>query len=285
MEIMIYNRETKETEEEAVYKNGLMRFFYGTALGGLCVLLLRLSFVSKLYGLTQRGARSKRKIGQFIKEHDIDMTGYTQDHRSFNEFFIRKRLQIDFDGNENHLIAPADSVLQAFTVENGTILTVKNKKYTLAGFLDDEDLAREYEGGLFLVFRLRVFDYHRFSFVDGGEVVWRKRVKGFYDTVNQNASGIFALTTNVRDVSLLKTNHFGGVVYAEVGAMLVGRITQTHNGTMFGKGDEKGYFEFGGSTVVLVLKKGAVVLDDDIAENSAKGIEVKVRLGEKIGTR
>jgi phosphatidylserine decarboxylase len=282
---MIYNRKTEELAEEKVYKSRAMRFFYGTALGGLCVLLLRLPFVSKIYGVTQRGKRSLGKAERFIRENGIDMSNYASDYKSFNEFFIRKRLRIDFDAEPSHFIAPADSVLLAYTIDSGMILRVKDRAYTLAGFLQDEALAREYEGGLFLIFRLRVFDYHRFSFTDDGEVISYKRVKGLLDTVNQNASGIFALTANARDVSVLRTENFGNMVYSEVGAMLVGRIVQTYDGTVFKRGGEKGYFEFGGSTVVLVLKKGTVALDSDILKYSAQGIETKVTLGEKIGKK
>jgi phosphatidylserine decarboxylase len=280
---MIYDRVAKTSVPEKVYKNRMMRFFYGTALGGLFVLLLRLPFISKIYGRTQKSKRSVKKIGPFIKEYGIDMSEYEKDHPCFNDFFIRKRLRVTFDGTGIHLIAPADSCLLALEIHSGTVMPIKGRLYDVAQFLQDGELARDFEGGRCLIFRLRPYDYHRFSYIDDGTVLARKKVKGVLDTVNLAASGKFTLFSNYREISLLRTENFGDVVYAEVGAMLVGKIVQTHGGETFSRGDEKGYFEFGGSTVVLLLKKDAVKLDGDIAAFSANGIETKVRLGEKIG--
>jgi phosphatidylserine decarboxylase len=65
--------------------------------------------------------------------------------------------------------------------------------------------------------------------------------------------------------------------------MLVGKIVHTKTGKTFTKGEEKGYFEFGGSTIVMLTKPDAVSLDEDILTESEKGIETKVSCGEKIG--
>ena len=282
---MIYDRKTKEITREKVYQDRAMRFLYNTTLGGLCVLFLRLPVVSKIYGLFQKSGRSKVKINKLINEFKIDMSGFEDEFHSFNDFFIRKRLYTDFSAENDHLIAPADSCVLAYMVENGGVLNIKGRTYTLGQFLKDDILARDYRGGTFLIFRLRVYDYHRFCYVDDGTVVFRKRVGGFLDSVNMSAAGRFTLSSNCREISLLQTANFGEVVFAEVGAMLAGRIVQTHRGISFRKGDEKGYFEFGGSAVVLLLKKGAVQIDDDILEHSAKGIETKVSLGERIGKK
>jgi phosphatidylserine decarboxylase len=70
----------------------------------------------------------------------------------------------------------------------------------------------------------------------------------------------------------------------EVGALLVGKIVNHHGPAAVRRGQEKGYFQFGGSTVVLLLKKDTALLDEDILENSRNGIETVVKFGEKIGT-
>ena len=69
----------------------------------------------------------------------------------------------------------------------------------------------------------------------------------------------------------------------EVGALLVGKIVNHHGPAPIRRGQEKGYFQFGGSTVVLLLKKDTAILDEDILENSRNGIETLVKFGEKIG--
>lgn len=282
---MIYDRKTKKTDAEKVYKDSAVRFLYNTTIGVFCLIFLRLPVANMIYGLFQKSSRSKKKIDKFILEHEIDMSRYENEFQSFNDFIIRKRTNSEFDTNPNHLIAPADSCLLAYTIHGGEILSVKNKNYTLSEFLKDAHLAREYDGGLFLVFRLRVYDYHRFCFIDDGTVVSSKHIRGFLDSVNSAATGKFALSSNDRKISILKTANFGDVVFAEVGAMLVGRIVETHNTGTFNKSDEKGYFEFGGSSIVVLLKKGVADIDDDILECSAKGIETKVEYGERIGIK
>jgi len=282
---MIYDRVTKETITEKVYKDSATRFLYGTTLGGLCLLFLRLPFVNRVYGSLQKKSRSKRKIDIFVEKYGVDMGGYESEFSSFNDFIIRKRAQPDIDAGVLHLIAPADSCLLAYTVKSGDILTVKDKRYSLAGFLKDEELARVYEDGVFLIFRLRVYDYHRFCFIDDGVVVSQRRIRGFLDSVNSAATGRFTLSSNCRKLSVLRTEHFDDVVAAEIGAMLVGRIVQTHAAERFCRGEEKGYFEFGGSSIVLLLKKGIVRIDDDILACSAKGVETRVGMGERIGKR
>ena len=282
---MIYDRKTGETAEEKVYEDRAMDFLYHTIPGGAVVLLLRLPVVSGMYGFLQRNRRSIAKINNLIDTYGINRDDYESGYTCFNDFIIRKRLWTDFDAAPNHLIAPADSCVLAYTIHKGQIMSIKGKAYTLSRFLRDKGLADEYEGGTFLVFRLRVYDYHRFCFVDDGAVISRKRIGGFLDSVNRSATGRFTLATNRREISLLRTVNFGDIVYAEVGALLVGRIVQTYRGADFSKGDEKGYFEFGGSTLVLLLKKDIVKIDDDIAEYSGKEIETKVSSGERIGAR
>jgi len=209
---------------------------------------------------------------------------YAMFHRKFNEHFTRQETR-DFEHDARVLIAPADSCLLAYTIRGGEMLSVKNRRYTLAGFLKDAHLAREYEGGMLLIFRLRVCDCHRFCFIDDGAVVCRKRIRGFLDSVNSAATGKFALSSNCRELSVLSTAHFGDIVFAEIGAMLVGRVVRTHSAKTFSRGEEKGYFEFGGSSIVLLLKKDTVKIDGDILAFSANGIETRVRMGERIGEK
>ena len=89
---------------------------------------------------------------------------------------------------------------------------------------------------------------------------------------------------NSRVYTTLHTENFGDVIHVEVGATLVGRI-RNRVATEFNRGDEKGYFEFGGSTIVLLIKKGVVELDEDIVRNSQNGNETQVKIGSKIGKK
>ena len=80
----------------------------------------------------------------------------------------------------------------------------------------------------------------------------------------------------------MNTRNFGVAVQCEIGALMVGKIVN-HKCTNFEKGEEKGYFEFGGSTIALLLSNDVAKISAEIIENSKNGIETQVKLGEKIG--
>jgi phosphatidylserine decarboxylase len=67
--------------------------------------------------------------------------------------------------------------------------------------------------------------------------------------------------------------------------MLVGRIKNHHQRYSFSRGEEKGMFEYGGSTVVLMTMPGAVEIDSVFLENTEEGYETVVKMGEKIGVK
>lgn len=66
---------------------------------------------------------------------------------------------------------------------------------------------------------------------------------------------------------------------------MVGKIVNHHGEGEVARGMEKGFFEFGGSTVVLAFQPGRVVVDDDIIQNTADGFETVVKMGEVIGKK
>ncbi len=88
---------------------------------------------------------------------------------------------------------------------------------------------------------------------------------------------------NHRIYSVLHTEHLGEIIDVEVGALQVGKICNAPIRT-FQKGQEKWYFRFGGSTIVILIQDHKVRMDSDIMKMSRKGIESKVRYGERIGT-
>src|SRR5262249_28735523 len=180
----------------------------------------------------------------------------------------------------------ADCRFSAYPIREDTIYPVKARSFTVAQLVGDEEIAARYVGGLCLIFRLAPVDYHRFGYVDDCEQSPVKAINGFYRSVHplslRRMKAVF--TENRREYCSLKTANFGDVVHIDVGATGVGRIIQNHpGGGNFARGEEKGYFEFGGSTVILLLKSGAAKIDDDILEYSGRGIETIVRYGEKIG--
>ena len=84
-------------------------------------------------------------------------------------------------------------------------------------------------------------------------------------------------------MTVMETEHFGKAVQIEVGAMLVGKIANLHGSGPVKRGDEKGMFLYGGSTVVLLLKKDAATIPNELYENTKNGLETPVRMGQQIG--
>ncbi len=261
-------------------------WLYRSRLGGLFLRLIIRPFVSKIAGWFLDRRISKPLIKRFIKKHKIEMGDYLPaEYKSFNDFFTRRiRPELrPFDPSPEALCAPCDGAVTVYPVTREGKFTVKGFEYTAATLLKNEALAERYLGGLCAVIRLTANDYHRYMFPDGGTRGEHAYIKGKLHTVRPYALGrrrVFS--ENCREYTVLHTEHFGDVAQVEVGAMFVGRIVNEEKET-FSRGEEKGRFEFGGSTVILLLPEHAADLDEEFFENTAQGKETKVRCGECIG--
>ena len=279
----IYDRKTKTYEDIVQYGAGKLDFLYNNPVGRIFLGIAVSPFVSNVYASKNAKKSSIKKIPAFIKEHNIDMSDFEdREYKSFTDFFTRKIRygKRPVDMTPGALISPADSKLLVYEIEKDTVMRIKGRTYTVDEILADAENAKEFAGGYALVFRLTVDDYHRFCYPDKGCLISKRFIKGKLHTVSPVSKNHKIYMENTRLVNLLKTEKFGTIAYIEVGAMLIGRIVD--NGTdVFEKGQEKGYFEPGGSTVILLVKN--VEIDKDIMEQSASGIETKVRYGERIG--
>ena len=279
----IYDRKTKTYEDIVQYGAGKLDFLYNNPVGRIFLGIAVSPFVSNIYASKNAKKSSVKKIPAFIKEHNIDMSDFEdREYKSFTDFFTRKIRygKRPVDMTPGALISPADSKLLVYEIEKDTSMRIKGRTYTVDEILADAENAKEFAGGYALVFRLTVDDYHRFCYPDKGCLISKRFKKGKLHTVKKKKKNHKIYMENTRLVNLLKTEKFGTIAYIEVGAMLIGRIVD--NGTdVFEKGQEKGYFEPGGSTVILLVKN--VEIDKDIMEQSASGIETKVRYGERIG--
>jgi phosphatidylserine decarboxylase len=292
--ILLYHRRTGSIEEETVFEEGLMGFLYGSSMGFLLTeSLLKRRLATEVYARLMRGPRSKAKIRRFIENFGINVDEVerpVESFNSFNEFFIRK-LKPEarpIDRHPDHLISIADCRLSVYPIQEGAVYPAKARSFTVAELIGHEKIAANYLGGQCLVFRLAPVDYHRFCYVDDCAQTPVRAINGFYRSVHPlslaRMKAVF--TENRRDYCVLKTANFDDVIQIDVGATGVGHIVQNHQqGGRFSRGEEKGYFEFGGSTVILLLKPDVAKVDEDIAEHAARGIETIVRYGEKIGAR
>jgi phosphatidylserine decarboxylase len=292
-EYTVFNRKTKLEEVEVSGNLDGLNFLYHTLSGKPLTYILNKHFVSRMYARYVKSRRSQSKISNFVKQYQIDTSEVKQSVGSFtslNNFFIRelKPGARPVDQVPAHLISPADARLLVFDLSDMNSLPVKGYWYSLHELLKDKALAKEFADGWCFVYRLAPMDYHRYCYIDSGRQDQVLTIKGVLHSVNPIAiSAVKSLMAkNYRELTILHTDHFDKVLDIEVGAMMVGKVVQQHRGAYaFFKGEEKGWFEFGGSTIVQLFKKSAVIPDDDILQQSAARVETLVRMGEKVGNR
>ena len=276
---MYYDLKTKKLVEKKESKS--LRFLYNTILGRLILKIFTSHIIAKIYAKYANSRLSILKIKRFIQKNNIDMSEYEEKkYSSFNDFFIRK-IKKNQRKIETGLIAIADSKLTVYEIEQNSSFKIKNSVYTIEELIQNNTNKYAYA----LVFRLEAHDYHHYCFPDDGKILTSKQIKGILHTVQPIAFKKHKVfTENTRTVTFLKCKNLSNVCYVEVGAMMIGKIVNEQINS-FKKGDEKGHFEFGGSTIVLLLEKDKVSIDKQILENSKKNNETIVKLGNRIGKK
>lgn len=279
----IVDRKTKE--ERTLEYSGAIKFLYTGLIGRYILKLITCPFVSKIVGRYMNSKLSIKRINKTIKANNIDMSLFEEkEYTSFNDFFIRRKKNLNFDIKKEDFVSPCDSKLLVLKLNNESTFNIKGSIYNLKNIIN-EDLSKKYSNGYALIFRLEVTDYHRYHFIDDGTLDEYKYIKGKFHTVQPVAYNKKVFHTNSREYVTLHTKNFGDVIEVDVGALCVGKITNNKEIKSFKKGDEKGYFEFGGSTIILFVEDNKIIIDDDILYNSKQGKETVVSCGEKIGIK
>lgn len=211
-----------------------------------------------------------------------------EDYQCFNDCFtrhIRKELR-PVDMEPEHLIAPCDGLLSIYPIRDGLVVPIKQSRYSIRRLLHSKKLAEHYQGGMCLVFRLCVNHYHRYAYMDHGMKGDNHFIPGVLHTVQPIAlESLPVFTENCREYTVMKTENFGKVVQMEVGAMLVGKIANLHGAGPIRRGEEKGMFLYGGSTIVLLLEKDRVRLPQEWIQASERREEIPICMGQKIGEK
>ncbi len=287
--IRYVERERGQIKTEKVAGEKWLIWLYYNPIGEATLwALAKRKFVSTIYGNMMDRTSSAKKIHPFIEDYDIDMSvAQEQEYESFNDFFTRK-LKEDarpIDTSATIVVSPADGKILAYADISNSDFIIKGKRFDVSSFLDNPDLAQKYDDGALLIIRLAPVDYHRFHFPVSGQIILNKKIEGDYYSVNPFAlrKKVEIFFLNKREYTIISNPLFGDVIMAEVGATMVGSIEQTFNGSFVYKGEEKGYFKFGGSTVVLLFEKSKINIDEDLLINTAKGYETTVKMGERIG--
>lgn len=265
-----------------------MRFLYRTVPGRILLKVMSSRGLSKACGALLDSPLSRPLIPCFVKKYRIPMADYSEEHfRCFNAFFTRKiketRRPIPLEPHV--LIAPCDGLLSAYHIEGDAVLPIKQSMYTISDLLGGDPIAERYQSGICLVFRLCVSHYHRYCYLDDCQKSENIFLRGRLHTVRPIAlAELPVFVQNCREYTVMETQNFGTVVQVEVGAMMVGKIQNQHGAGRFVRGQEKGMFLYGGSTIVLLLEQGRVSILESIFQNTAQGIEIPVQMGQVIGT-
>lgn len=293
--IKYFNRKIKKYEIEKVAGSIYLNWTYSSPVGmKLLELIIKKKIFSKLYGNFCNSKYSKKKIAPFIKNFNIDINEFKENYknfRCFNDFFSRslKDTARPIDKNKNILISPGDGRLTVYqNIDLNKLVQIKGYTYSLFDLIDNPKISKKFKNGTCLILRLCPTDYHRFHFIDSGICESTHKIKGHYYSVNpialKNIANLFC--KNKREWSLFHSDNFGDVLYVEIGATCVGSIVQTYlPGKTIEKGAEKGYFKFGGSTIILFFEQNKVIIDKDLLEQSNLGYETKILMGETIGTK
>lgn len=284
---MKYIDKNGHVEEVDSGQDKILRFFYSNAAGRFLLKGMVRPSISKTGGWLLNRSISKIAVRPFVKKNRIELSQFEkQEFHSYNDFFKRKmKAQYrPIDMEPEAFISPCDGKLSVYPISDDSYLSIKYTEYNLKSLLRSEKLAKYYEGGYAFVFRLTVDDYHRFCYIDDGKKSRNYRIPGVFHTVNPVANDVYPIyKENTREFSLLKSKAFGTVLMMEVGALMVGRIQNHHEACDVVRGQEKGCFEFGGSTVVVLVKKGRVEVQERILHNTAEECETIVRMGERVG--
>jgi phosphatidylserine decarboxylase len=299
MEPIVYlDRKTQKKCVEKVFGGQALKFLYGKGMFSHCFgkplayLLARFSFFSAGYGYLQRLSFTKKKVKPFIREFEVDPSEFlleVDQYSSFNDFFIRqlKKEARPIVADPTVAVMPADGryyFYQSIKASDGFI--VKGQKFDLSSLLKDQKLAQRYAEGAMVMARLCPSDYHRFHFPCACVPGPSQMINGKLYSVNPIAvkQNIEIFVQNKRCITSLKSDLFGEVLFIEIGATNVGSIHQTYDPAKpYPKGAEKGFFSFGGSSLILLFEPGRILIDQDLLAASKEGLEIRCLMGQSLG--
>jgi phosphatidylserine decarboxylase len=296
--VFYLDRKTQKVEEEKIYGQKFIELLYGDSFFSSVVskfllpLCVKVPYLSRVYGSMQRHKRSIKKIAPFVAAYRVKLEDFIEPHQgfnSFNDFFIRalKPGSREIVQDKDRAILPADGRYLVFS--NLSIqdqFFIKGQKLSLTDLVPDPIMRVRYAQGSMVFARLCPSDYHRFHFPCACRPSKAQLVQGSLYSVNPMAlrRNIKILSQNKRVLTELETECFGTILYIEVGATAVGSIQQTYEPLrLYQKGDEKGFFQFGGSTVLMLFEPNKILFDEDLLQASKEGIEVKANMGESLG--
>ena len=292
--IEYFNRYTGKVETEEIYGEAFLRWTYCNPLGKLSLeALVKRSLFSSWYGRRMSAPGSRGKVSPFIKTYKLNSDQFAdspETYKTFNEFFYRKLKPgaRPIAPGRDQACFPADGRHLGFqNIDEAEGIFVKGAKFDLKKLCgDDARLADRYKNGSVVLSRLCPVDYHRFHFPVSGTPDKPTLINGLLYSVSPVAlkQNINYLTENKRYHTRIQSPEFGQVLMFEIGATCVGSVEYTFSpGVPVQRGDEKGYFKFGGSETILLFEPSRIQLADDLLKQSKQGRELYAWMGDSMG--
>ena len=291
--IKYFDRYLAEVREEQIYGEGWLRWAYGNPFGRMTLwAFFSRPFFSKWYGKRMSSSSSCSKIEPFVRDYELDTTEFAEtvsSYTSFNDFFSRRLKPEARPIAEGELATfPADGRHLGFSdLSSLSQVFSKGQSMNLPRLFGSEETASQFSDGSLVISRLCPVDYHRFHFPVSGEAKPASLIRGGLKSVNPIAlrRNLAILWENKRFLSFIESDLFGRVACIEIGATCVGSVHYLSLiPTAVSKGDEKGWFSFGGSMTMTFFQKGKIRLADDLIDQSASGLELYARMGDHMGS-
>jgi len=270
-------------------KKGMLWYVYHVPVLSPILLVFRSKLFSQTMGYIFRSPFWRFLIRPLCRLYSISLDSYIMPEWSFqtlNDFFIRhKKSSFLSFPIETSLGSPADACVEIFRDISVTDqYCIKGYKAKLVDIFWP-DIA-DFEGGDVCFCRLRFSDYHRFHFIDSGEIISSIDRDGPLYSVDQSVLDTGLWVHNKSHLMRLRTNNFGEILWLEVGATNVGSITNHKKiGDDFSRGEEKWYFELGWSAILLVFQKKRIQWSSHLLEKTLQKEELEVTVGTILGQR
>lgn len=262
----------------------ILWLLYHTMMGRAFLKILVNPRFSHIAAWLLNSSVSRLAVPHFVKKNNIDLSKCEkQKYNSFNDFFTRKKI-VDVCKIKGTVVSPCDGYLSIYRI-NGRSVEIKNCTYTISNLLRSEKLADYYNEGYCMIFRLEPKHYHRYIYISDAVIKSTRRIEGVLHSVRPVAfNGIPIYRENSREYTVMNSKELGTFIQMEVGALLVGKIQNHSDKGKVSKGDEKGYFEFGGSTIVVLFRKDRIKFVRTIMDICDTERELPVKIGTVIGT-
>lgn len=266
-----------------------LKFLYHTIPGRFILSQLVKPSVSVMMGRFLSTGLSARLVPGYVKKNEIDLKRYevpAGGYSSFNAFFTRRLRLENRPIPESELIAPCDGLLTVLDIDSESNFLIKNSNYSLVRLLKNRELADQFKNGTAFIFRLTPSHYHRYNFCSNGIVSARKTISGKLHCVRPIAlEQLPVFIENSREYVTIESNLSGKLIQMEVGALFVGKISNyEHKEAKYSvhTTDEKGYFEFGGSTIIVLTDHRVSVRKELLKRKRNEEGEIPVTIGESL---